>query len=149
MTVICAYAPTARAPQEVKSKFSRELQDTRDKVSQKDVLVVLGDFNAKMGLLKPGEEEWRGVVGKHRLDERNEAGEEFMQFCALNQLTVMNTSFQKNNIYYDTWMHPSTKQFHTVDQIVMRAKQRACCEDLLVMRGEPIAGQITSWLGLS
>ncbi len=39
-----------------------------------------------MGVLKPDEEEWRGVVGKHGLDERNEAGEEFLEFCALNQL---------------------------------------------------------------
>ena len=58
VTVICAYAPTARAPPEVKSKFSGELQDTLDKVSQKDVLVVLGDFNARVGVLKPDEEEW-------------------------------------------------------------------------------------------
>ena len=52
-----------------------------------------------MGVLKPGEKEWQGVVGKYGLDERNEAGEELIQFCALNQLTVMNTWFQKKNIY--------------------------------------------------
>ena len=44
--MLCAYAPTARAPPELKSKFSGELQDTLDKVSQKEVLMVLGDFNA-------------------------------------------------------------------------------------------------------
>ena len=53
-----AYAPTARPPLEMKSKFSSELQDTLNKVSQKPVLVVLGDFNARVGVLKPGEEEW-------------------------------------------------------------------------------------------
>ena len=73
MTVICAYAPTARAPPEVKSNFSSELQDKLDKVSHKDVLMVLSDFNARVGVLKPGEGEWRGVVGKLGLDERNEA----------------------------------------------------------------------------
>ena len=135
VTVICAYAPTARAPPEVKSKFSTELQDTLDKVSWRVVLVVLGDFNARVGVLKPGEEEWRGVVGKHGLDERNEAGEEFMQFCALNQLTVMNTWLQKKNICYGTWMYPATKQFHMIDLIMMRAKQRVCCGDVQVMKG--------------
>ena len=134
MTVICAYAPTARNPQQVKSKFTSEMQDTLDKVSNKDVLVMLGGFNVRVGALKPGEEEWRGVVGKHGLDQRNEAGKYFMQFCALNQLTVMTTWFQKK-IYYHTWMHPAAKQFHMIDLVVMRAKQRVCCGDVQVMRG--------------
>ena len=97
MTVICAYGTTARAPQEVKYKFSIELQDALDKVSLTNVLVVLGDFNARVGALKPGEEEWQGIVGEHGLDKRYEA-EDFMQFCALNQLTVMNTWFQKKKM---------------------------------------------------
>ena len=71
-------------------------------------MVMLGDFNARVGVLKPDEEEWQGVLGKHGIDERNEAGEEFLQFCALNQLTVMNTWFRKDSIYYGTWMHPVT-----------------------------------------
>ena len=93
VSVVCAYAPTARAPAWVKAKFSGELQDTIDEIPSGDVLIMLGDFNARVGVLKAGEEEWQGVVGKHGLDERNEAGEEFLQFCALNQLTVMNTWF--------------------------------------------------------
>ena len=52
---------------------------------------------------------WHGTVGGYALDERNAAGEEFLQFCALNQLTVMNTWFQKESIYFGTWMHPATK----------------------------------------
>ena len=97
--------------------------------------MVLGDFNARVGVLKSDEEEWRGVVGKHGLDERNEVGEDFLQFCALNQLTVMNTWFQKRDIYYGTWMHPATKWFHMIDLVVMRAAQRVCCKDVQVMRG--------------
>ena len=106
VSVLCAYAPTARATQ------SSELQATLDEVPQSDVLVMLGDLNARVGVLKSGEEEWQGVVGKHGIDERNEASEEFLQFCALNQLTVMNTWFYKKNICYGTWMHPATKFFH-------------------------------------
>ena len=48
-------------------------------------------INARVGVLKAGKEEWQRVVGKHGLDERNETGEDFLQFCALNQLTVINT----------------------------------------------------------
>ena len=56
MSVVSAYAPTARAPPAVRSKFSCELQDTLDRVGQNDVLVLLGDFNFRVGVLKPSEE---------------------------------------------------------------------------------------------
>ena len=135
VTVVCVYAPTARAPPGVKEKFSCELQDTLDKVPRNDVLVLLGDFNARVGVLKSDEEEWQGVVGRNGLDERNEAGEDLMQFCALNQLTVMNTWFQKKLVQYGTWTHPATKVSHMIDLVVMRAGQRMCCRDVQVMRG--------------
>ena len=73
------------------------------------------------------------MLGEHGLDERNMAGEEFLQFCAVNQLTVMNTWFQKKDIYFGTWMHPATKKHHMIDLIVMRAVQRVCCRDVKVM----------------
>lgn len=135
VTVVCVYAPTARAPPGVKEKFSCELQDTLDKVPRNDVLVLLGDFNARVGVLKPDEEEWRGVLGRNGLDERNEAGEDLMQFCALNQMSVMNTWFQKRQVQYGTWTHPATKVSHMIDLVVMRAGQRMCCRDVQVMRG--------------
>ena len=52
--------------------------------------------------MKQDKGEWCGIIRKHGLDKRNEAGEEFMQFCALNQLTLVNTWFQKENIHYGT-----------------------------------------------
>ena len=109
--------------------------------------MVLGDFNARVGVLKPDEEHWQGVLGRHSLDERNAAGEDFLQFCAMNQLSVMNTWFQKKTIHFGTWMHPATKRVHMIDLVVMRTSQRACCKDVQVMRGTcqlldgPQAGQ--------
>ena len=50
-------------------------------------------------------------------------------------MTVMNTWFQKKDIYYGTGMHPATKEFHMIDYVVMRAKQTACCIVVQVMRG--------------
>ena len=100
--------------------------------------MVLGDFNARVGVLKPAEEQWQGVLGRHDLDERSAAGEDFMQFCAsvhlcaMNQLSVMNTWFQKKTIHFGTWMHPATKQVHMIDSVVMKASQRAYCKDVQV-----------------
>lgn len=69
--------------------------------------MILGDFNARVGVLKTGDDLWHGVIGKHGIDERNLAGEELLQFCAANELTVMNTWFQKKDIiFFGTWMYP-------------------------------------------
>ena len=75
------------------------------------------------------------MIGKHGLDERNEAGEQLMQVCALNELTVMNTWFEKKRVQYGTWMHPRTKVSHMIDLVVLRAGQRMCCRDVQAMRG--------------
>lgn len=56
-------------------------------------------------------------MGKHGL---NETGEELM---LLNQLSVMNTWFQKKNIHCGIWMHPALKLFLTIDLVM---KQRVC-----------------------
>ncbi len=50
-------------------------------------------LHTRVGVLKAGD-SWQGVIRKHGIDERNLAGEDFLQFCAVNQLTVMNTWFQ-------------------------------------------------------
>ena len=73
-------------------------------------------------------------MGIHRLEERNEAGEEFLEFCASNQLTIMNTWFKKKETHLSTWMHPATK-YHMIDFSVMREGQRMFCKDVKVMRG--------------
>ena len=69
VTVVCAYAPTARAPPGVKAQFCLDLQDILDKTPQNDILVVLGDFNARVGVQKPDDDAWSGVIGKHGIDE--------------------------------------------------------------------------------
>ena len=43
--------------------------------------MVLGDFNARVGVLKTDADQWHGVLGKHGLDERSEAGEDYLQLC--------------------------------------------------------------------
>ena len=67
------------APPGVQLKFRCELQDVIDAIPHDELLVLLGDFNARVGVLGPDEESWRGVLGKHGLNDRNEAGE-LLQF---------------------------------------------------------------------
>ena len=135
VSIVCAYAPTAKAPPDIKQTFYLDLQDTIDKIPTTDVLVMLGDFNARVGILESGSDEWQGILGTHGKSERNPAGVDFLEFCAVNELSIMNTWYQKKVIHQGTWTHPATKQCHTIDFVVMRASQRAHCRDVQVMRG--------------
>ena len=93
------YAPTAKAPFHVKQQFVGDLQNTVDKVPVSDVLVLLGDFNARVGRRDPGSDLWQEALGLHGLNERNAAGKEFLEFCATNRFIIMNTWFQKKEIH--------------------------------------------------
>ena len=75
--VWCTYAPTAKAPTSIKLKCYDDLQDTIDRIPQNDILVMLSDFNARVGVLDTGNDLWQGVIGKHGLSERNFVGKEF------------------------------------------------------------------------
>ena len=99
VSVVCAYASTAKAPPSTKLQFYDNLQDTIDRIPHNDILVMLGDFNARVGVLDTGNNLWQGVIGKHGLSERNFVGKEFLEFYALNQFSVMNTWFQKKKKY--------------------------------------------------
>ena len=96
---------------------------------------LLGDFNACVGRRDPGSDLWQEALELHGLSERNEAGEEFLEFCATNKFTIMNTWFQKKEIHLGTWMHPAMKKHHIINFVVFREGQRMFCTDVRVMRG--------------
>ena len=92
ITVIQVYAPTSDAEVE---RFYEDLQDLLELTPKKDVLFIIGDWNAKIG-----SQETPGVTGKFGLGIRNEAGQRLIQFCQENALVIANTLF--NNTREDS-----------------------------------------------
>ena len=109
-TIISVYAPTAKATPDTKQRFLNALQDTLDKTAPSDILLLLGDLNARVGSLGTDEDHWRGTLGKHGVGEQNQAGEDLLEFCTVNQLSIMNTWFEKKRCHLETWTHPGTKR---------------------------------------
>ena len=109
------YALTAKASPDVKAAFVDDLQSTLNSLPAGDIVLVLGDFNACVGKRESGDDVWRDVRGPHGIGTCNEAGEQLLELCAVNNLTIMNTWFKKRAIHLGTWMHPATKQAHTYD----------------------------------
>ena len=89
ITVIQAYAPTSNAEEAEIEWFYEDLQDLLELTPQKDVLFIIGDWNAKVG-----SQETPGLTGKYSLGVWNEAGQRLIEFCQENALVTANTLYQ-------------------------------------------------------
>ena len=79
----------------------RSLQDLLELTPKKDVLFIIGDWNAKVG-----SQETPGVTGKLALGMRDEAGQRLTEFCQENKLVIANTLFQQHRRRLYTWASP-------------------------------------------
>ena len=89
--VIQVYAPTSNAEEGKVEQFYDDLQDLLELTPQKDVLFIIGDWNAKVG-----SQETLGVTGKFGLGVQNEAGQRLIEFCQEKALVITNTLFQQH-----------------------------------------------------
>ena len=91
ITVIQVYAPTSNAEEAEVEWFYEDLQDLLDLKPRKDVLFIIGDWNAKVG-----SQETPGVAGKFGLGVQDEAGQRLIELCQENALVKANTLFQQH-----------------------------------------------------
>ena len=89
--VIQVYAPTRNAEEAEVECFYEDLQDLLELTPKKDVLFIIGDWNAKIG-----NQEISGVTGKFGLGVQNEAGQRLVEFCQENALVIANTLSQQH-----------------------------------------------------
>ena len=91
ITVIQVYAPTSNAEKAEVEWLYEDLQDLLELTPKKDVLFIIGDWNAKVG-----SQETPGVMGKFGLGIRNVAGQRLIEFCQEDTLVIANTLFQQH-----------------------------------------------------
>ena len=99
ITVIQVYASTSNA--EEAEWFYKGLQDLLELTPKKDVLFIIGEWNAKVG-----SQETPGVTGKFGLGVQNEEGQRLIEFCQENALVIANTFFQQRKRRLYTWTLP-------------------------------------------
>ena len=83
ITVIQVYAPTSNTEEPEAERFYEDLQDLLELTPEKDVLFIIGDWNAKVG-----SQETPGVTGKFSLGMQNEAGQRLIEFCQEKTLVI-------------------------------------------------------------
>ena len=89
--VIHVYAPTSKAEEAEVEWFYEDLQKLLELTPPKDVLFIIGDWNAKVG-----SQEIPGVTGKFVVGVQNEAGQRLIEFCQENTLVIANTFLQQH-----------------------------------------------------
>jgi len=107
--------PTTSAETADVEDFYRNLHSTLKETPRKDILIIMGDWNSKIG---KGEEP--RTVGRYGLGNRNEAGERLLEFCEENALFVANTYFEQPERRLYTWTSLDGQYRNQIDYILGR-----------------------------
>ena len=113
ITVIQVYALTNNTEKAEVEQFYEDLQDLVELTPKKDVLFIIGDWNAKVG-----NQETPGVTGRFGLGVQNEAGQRLIEFCKENALVIANTIFQQHKRRLYTWTSPDGQNRNQTDYIL-------------------------------
>jgi exonuclease III len=135
ITLINAYAPTEDKTEEIKEQFYDNLQSMVDKVPKSDLIIILGDVNAKLGK----EPAYQKITGEHTLhEETNRNGELLCDFAAANNMIVMSTQFQHKHIRKGTWRSPNYNIINQIDHVLVNQNKKEAIEDVRSLRGRNI-----------
>ena len=113
ITVIQVYAPTSNAEEAEVERFYEDLQDFVELTSTKDVLFIVGDWNAKAG-----SHEIHGVTGKFGLGVQNEERQRLIEFCQEIALVIADTLFQQHKRQLYTWTSPDSQYCNQIGYIL-------------------------------
>ena len=123
ITVIQAYASTSNAEEAEVEWFYEDLQDLLKLTPEKDVLFIIGDWNAKVG-----SQETPRETGKFGLGVQNEAGQRLIKFCQKNTLVIANTILKQHKKRLYTWTSSDGQHRNQIDYIPCSQRWRSSIE---------------------
>ena len=106
-----------------------------DKAPNRDILIVMGDFNAKAGQNNASIER---IMAREGIGDVNKNGEELVDFCALNGLSIGGTLFLYKRVQKATWMSPAGVNENQINHILTSQLWRTSLQDVRVKRGATI-----------
>ncbi|PVD33204.1 hypothetical protein C0Q70_04455 [Pomacea canaliculata] len=117
LTIIQVYAPTSEHEDEEVEEFYEELDIIIKKTPKKDILLVLGDWNATIG--PDAYQQWAGTVGKFGLGNTNARGLRLLEFAQSHRLTIANTLHPHKKSRTVTWHSPGGLVHNQIDFILL------------------------------
>ena len=135
-TIVQAYAPQNGSSDEEKNMFYEQLQTVFDETPKHDMIISMGDFNAKIGFQMKGEE---GIVGRHVLKgDRTDNGARFVSSCEVNNMAIVSTMFPHKDIHKYTWSSPDGTTRNQIDHITINGSYRRSVTDVRTYRGADV-----------
>ena len=131
-TIISVYAPTMTNPNENKEAFYNQLASVLSGIPRTDNLLLIGDFNARIGR---DNDKWPLVMGKHGIGKCNSNGELLLALYSKFEVIVTNTLFKQKDERKTSWMHPRSRHWHMIDFIVTRCRDKMDIHSTRAMRG--------------
>jgi len=120
LIVIQTYAPTSDAAQAEVDEFYHQIDDVvKTQKKYQDCLIVMGDFNSKVGDKKEDD-----IVGPYGLGLRNDNGQSLIECCQRHNLMISNTWFQTKIRSRHTWTAPDGKTKNQIDYILIDKRYR-------------------------
>ena len=129
------YAPTAESSEEAIDDFYEQLAVTLESLPRKDVKIVMGDWNAKVGIDNRG---WEKIMGKYGYGERNERGERLLEFASNSDLFVCNTRFQQKDCRKWTWSSPGDRSTNMIDLVLIDKRWKTSVRNCRSYQGADI-----------
>ena len=124
ITIIQAYAPTSSHDDAEVEEFYDQLQEILEQTPKKDILVVQGDWNAKVG--EDACQTWKGICGRYSNKETNDRGLRLLEFASYNDLRLMNTFGPHKASRRWTWHSPDGNTHNQIDYILVKKRFRSC-----------------------
>ena len=105
--------------------FFGQLNRTINTLPRQEVLIILGDMNAKIGKATTIEDHLKQIIGPFGLGTLNERGDRMLQFCQEQSLTIANTLFEHHNRRLYTWKSPGDRYRNQIDYIMVRSRWKS------------------------
>ena len=133
VTMIAAHAPTDVSADATKDEWYGQLQGVINRVPRHDPLIILGDWNAKIGRDNAA---FQGTTGTHSLHtETTDNGLRMLTFAMQNGLIVGASFFQHKDIHKETWTSPDSRTTNQIDHILVRSRFKSALMDVRSFRG--------------
>ena len=136
LSIIQIYAPRADSKEEELKEFYEKLESTLKELPKKDIRIIIGDFNAKIGKDNTG---WEDIMQQHGYGERNERGERLLEFAAKHNMLICNTKFQQKDCRKYTWTSPDGKYTNMIDLILIDKRWKTSVKLCRLFQGADIS----------
>ena len=119
VTIIQCYAPTNVPAIKEKDDFYQRIQIALDKTPKRNMKILMGDTNAKVGADNKNSEH---IMGRHGIGVQNKNGELFVEFCTFNDLVIGGTLFPHKTTHKTTWTSSDGRFENQIDHITISRK---------------------------